>query len=247
MSLDKLQIALFGIKERFQLLMNKLKTFFEKYKHSIPLLIYFPIYLTWFAWLEKTVTKHYQVIHVAWDDYIPFCEVFVVPYFLWFFYIAAVIVFLFFNNRQDYYRCCIFLFTGMTIFLTVSTLWPNGHHLRLESMPRDNIFTRMIEVLWQTDTATNLWPSIHVYNSIGAHFAVIRSEALENKKGIKLTSLILAISIVLSTVLIKQHSLFDVFTAIGLAAVMYVLVYRRDAVLAARAAHQHNKRNPQIG
>lgn len=227
--------------------MNKIKLFYEKYKHGIPLLIYFPIYLTWFSWLEKNITKHYQVIHVAWDDYVPFCEVFVIPYFLWFFYIAAVIVFLFFNNKQDYFRCCTFLFTGMTIFLIVSTLWPNGHHLRLETMPRDNIFTGMIEFLWKTDTATNLWPSIHVYNSLGAHFAIIRSEALEKRKGIKIASLILAVSIVLSTVLIKQHSLFDVFTGIGLAAVMYVLVYRREVVLAARTQHQRSKRHPQIG
>lgn len=227
--------------------MDKFKNFYEKHKHGIPLLIYFPIYLAWFSWLEKTVTKHYQVIHVAWDDYVPFCEVFVVPYFLWFFYLAAVIIFLYFKNKQDYYRCCVFLFTGMTIFLAVSTLWPNGHHLRLETMPRDNIFTEMVAFLWKTDTATNLWPSIHVYNSLGAHFAVIRCEALENKKGIKIASLILALSIVLSTVLIKQHSLFDVFTGIGLAAIMYVLVYRRDAVLAARAEHRRNKRKPQIG
>ena len=227
--------------------MTKIKNFYEKYKHGIPMLIYFPIYLIWFAWLEKTVVKHYNVIHVDWDDYIPFCEIFVVPYLLWFVYIAVVILFLFFNNKQDYYRCCVFFFTGMTIFLAVSTLWPNGHHLRLETMPRDNIFTKMVEMLWKTDTATNLWPSIHVYNSIGAHFAVIRSQALENKKGIKVISLILAVSIVLSTVFIKQHSLFDVFTGIGLAAIMYVFVYRREAVLAARTQHQRNKRHPQIG
>lgn len=227
--------------------MNKLKDFYQKYKHGIPLLIYFPIYLTWFAWLEKKVVKHYHVIHVDWDDYIPFCEVFVIPYFLWFFYIAAVIAYLFFKSKPDYYRCCVFLFTGMTIFLAVSTLWPNGHHLRLETMPRDNIFTRMVAFLWKTDTATNLWPSIHVYNSLGAHFAIIRCETLENKKGIKIVSLILAVSIILSTVLIKQHSLFDVFTGIGLATIMYLPVYRRDVVLAARAQHRQNRHKPQIG
>jgi len=227
--------------------MNKLKTIYEKYKHIIPPLVYFPIYLTWFFWLERNITKHYQVIHVSWDDYVPFCEVFVIPYFLWFFYIAAVMLFFFFHNKQDYYRCCTFLFTGMTIFLIVSTLWPNGHHLRLETMPRDNIFTRMIEGLWETDTATNLWPSIHVYNSIGCHFAVIRSEAFEKRNGIKIASFLLAASIVLSTVFIKQHSLFDVFTGIGLAVAMYVLVYRREVVLAARTQGSRRKRHPQIG
>ena len=97
----------------------------------------------------------------------------------------------------------------MTIFLIVSTLWPNGQHLRPAVMPRDNIFTRMVAALYRTDTPTNLWPSIHVYNSLGAHFAIIRSKCFEKKKGIRIGSLILASSIIMATMFIKQHSVFD--------------------------------------
>ncbi len=218
--------------------MTKYKILYEKYKHVIPAIIYFPIYMIWFGWLEKNVTKGYTVIHVDMDDHIPFWEVFVVPYLLWFVYVSLVVIFLFFKDKSEYYRACTFLFTGMTVFLIVSTLWPNGHHLRLEEMPRDNIFTRLISLLWSTDTATNLWPSIHTYNSLGAHFAIIRSRHLENKKGIKIASAILCLSIILSTVLIKQHSMFDLVTAVIMGAIMYVIVYRKDVVLAARMQHQ---------
>ena len=144
--------------------MEKLKIFYLKYKHAVPLIIYAIIYMTWFVWLEKNTTGHYQIIHMAADDYIPFCEVFVIPYFLWFAYVSAVVIYFFFKDKEDYYRTCIFLFTGMTIFLIISTLWPNGQHLRPAVMPRDNIFTRMVAALYRTDTPTNLWPSIHVYN-----------------------------------------------------------------------------------
>ena len=161
--------------------MEKLTIFYLKYKHAVPLIIYAIIYMTWFAWLEKNITGHYRIIHMAADDYIPFCEVFVIPYFLWFAYVSAVVIYFFFKNKEDYYRTCIFLFTGMTIFLIVSTLWPNGQHLRPAVMPRDNIFTRMVAALYRTDTPTNLWPSIHVYNSLGAHFAIIRSKCFEKK------------------------------------------------------------------
>jgi hypothetical protein len=34
----------------------------------------------------------------------------------------------------------------------------------------------------------------------------------------------------MSTMFIKQHSFFDVLTALALAAVMYVIVYKREAV-----------------
>lgn len=216
------------------------------YRHAIPLIVYGIIYLTWFHWLEINVTKNYRVIHMAADDYIPFCEVFIIPYLLWFAYVSLVVGYFFFKNKEDYYKTCVFLFTGMTIFLLVSTLWPNGHHLRPHFMPRDNIFTRMIERLWSVDTPTNLWPSIHVYNSLGAHFAIIRSRNFENKKGIKTASLILASSIIASTMLIKQHSVFDVLTAFVMAAIMYLIVYRYDLIVLARIAYKRRKARSQI-
>lgn len=221
---------------------------FIRYRHAIPLIVYGIIYLTWFCYLERTVTKHFRVIHMAIDDHIPFCEVFIIPYMLWFLYVSAVIVFFFFKNKTDYYKTCTFLFTGMTIFLIVSTLWPNGHHLRPLMMPRDNIFTHMVSALWQTDTPTNLWPSIHVYNSLGAHFAIIKSKEFADKKGIRIASFILAFSIILSTMFIKQHSVFDVLTAFLMAAVMYSIVYRYDLVVMLRTMRERKRKTkPQIG
>ncbi len=222
--------------------MEKLKKMFVRYHHALPLILYGIIYLSWFAHLERTVTKNYRVIHMGIDDYIPFCEVFVIPYFLWFIYVAAVIMFFFFKNRDDYYRTCVFLFTGMTIFLIVSTLWPNGHHLRPYTMPRDNIFTLLLIGLYKTDTPTNLWPSIHVYNSIGAHLAIAKSSYFKDKPWIRCGSFVLAVSIILSTMFIKQHSVFDVLTAFGLSAIMYILVYRYDCVLALKQRIRDNRK-----
>lgn len=215
--------------------MKKIQTFYKNYRHAIPLILYGIIYLSWFMYLEKTVTRNYTVIHMNIDDYIPFCELFVIPYFLWFMYVSAVVLFLFFKDKKGYYRACAFLFTGMTVFLIVSTLWPNGQHLRPYVMPRDNIFTRMVASLYRTDTATNLWPSIHVYNSLGAHFALTRCPGMKNHKWICRGSFVLCWSIVLSTMFIKQHSLFDVLTAFAMAAVMYTLVYRFDLILTLKA------------
>ena len=98
--------------------------------------------MLWFTHLEKTVTSHYRLIHFSPDDLIPFCEAFVIPYLLWFAYVAVVVIYFFFRDKDDYFRACTFLFTGMTVFLIVSTLWPNGHDLRPIVMPRDNFCTR---------------------------------------------------------------------------------------------------------
>ena len=223
-----------------------LRIYYEKYKHIIPAIAYLIIYLTWFFWVEQKTAKNYTVIHVALDDRIPFCEWFIIPYLLWFAYVLTVVLLFFFKDKDDYFRTCIFLFTGMTIFLIISTLFPNGQHLRPKVMPRDNILTTLVSYLYSTDTPTNIWPSIHVYNSLGAHFAIMKSRHLADKKWIRLGSLILCISIILSTMFLKQHSVFDVVTAFIMAAIMYGITYKYDILTAYRERRTHKKATPQV-
>lgn len=226
--------------------MKNIQNFINKYRHIVPLITYYAIFLVWFGYLEETVTTKYQVIHLTIDDYIPFVEIFVIPYILWFGYVAVVIAYFFFTHKDNYHRTCIFLFTGMTIFLIISTLWPNGQQLRPHIMPRDNLFTQLISHVYQNDTATNIWPSIHVYNSLGVHLAVAKSEKLSKNKLIQWASGILCISIVLSTTFIKQHSVFDIITAFILAGVMYIIVYKYDILNAYRSCKLAYIKKPQV-
>ena len=107
----------------------KIKAFKEKYPH-IWVVSYFIIYMIWFVWLESRADEPYHVIHFPLDDYIPFCEYFIIPYLLWFAYIAVVYVWLFFHDRPNFFRYIAFIYAGMTLFLIISTLYPNGHLLR---------------------------------------------------------------------------------------------------------------------
>ena len=204
-----------------------MKAFFQKYRHAL-VLLYGLIYMPWFMWLESRSNLPYHVIHVKLDDMIPFVEYFIVPYLLWFVYVAAVFVYLFFKNRREFYQYCIFLFTGMTLFLIVSTLYPNGHLLRPNTFARNNIFTFAVQILYQADTATNIFPSLHVYNSIAAHRAVANSETLAGNRLIRGGSFVLMVSIILATMFLKQHSMLDVISGILLGLVMEQLVYRTD-------------------
>lgn len=203
-----------------------MKEFIAKYKHAW-VMLYVLIYLPWFFFLEKNVVR-YDIVHVELDDYIPFCEYFVIPYFLWFAYVAVAVLYFFFTNKDDYYRLCAFLFIGMTLSLAICTVWPNGHDLRPTELTRDNIFMDMVRGLWKTDTPTNVFPSIHVYNSIGVHIAVSSSEALKNRQGVRTVSFILMVSICLATVFLKQHSVVDGLGAIAMSLFMYRMVYHPE-------------------
>lgn len=200
----------------------------KKYSHAWVFLYAF-IYIPWFMYLEKHVTTEYNLIHVGLDDKIPFIEYFIIPYMLWFAFIAITMgYFFFFEDRSDFYQMITLLFTGMTIFLIISTIYPNGLELRPTTFARDNIFVDMVKKLYATDTSTNVLPSIHVYNSLGAYIAISHSQKLREYRWVQVTSLILTISIVMSTMFLKQHSVVDVIAAFAMIGVVYVLVYKPE-------------------
>ena len=205
-----------------------MKTFFQKYKHSL-VLLYGLIYMPWFLWLESRANLPYHVIHISLDDKLPFIEYFIIPYLFWFLYVAAVFIYLFFQkNKKEFYQYCIFLFTGMTLFLIISTVYPNGHLLRPSSFERHNVFTFAVQILYQADTATNIFPSLHVFNSIAAHRAVANNAKLRRNLLIRGGSFLLMVSIILATMFLKQHSVLDVISGIMLGMLMDQLVYRTD-------------------
>ncbi len=191
--------------------------------------LYAFIYIPWFLYLEKHVTTDFHLIHVGLDDKIPFIEFFIVPYLLWFAYIAVTIgYFMLFGEKTEFYRMIALLFSGMTIFLIISTVYPNGLNLRPDTFARDNIFVDMVRHLYTVDTSTNVLPSIHVYNSIVAYLAISNCEKLRKHKWVQISSLTLTTLIVLSTMFLKQHSVVDVIAGCALVSVLYILIYKTE-------------------
>ena len=121
----------------------------------------------------------------------------------------------------------------MTLFLIISTLYPNGHLLRPLEFDRVNIFIKLVCFIYWADTSTNILPSIHVFNSIGAHMAVMHTPGLNQKKWTVRLSRILCVSIILSTMFIKQHSCIDVILGILFGIIMNHIVYHTNFLVKA--------------
>ena len=227
--------------------LKALKNFILKYRHGW-ILSYFFVYVIWFTYLERTVTTKFHPVYSRLDDLIPFNEVFIIPYFLWFAYIAVTVAYFLLTSKQDFYKCCAFLFSGMTICLIVYTIWPNGHYLRvdLESLGRSNIFINMLSSIYSIDTATNVFPSIHVLNSVGVMIALNQSNKLRNIAWLQWSAFLLTVSICLSTVFLKQHSVLDIFGALALSAVLYAVVYAPNRFKEAIKAKHELSKNPSM-
>lgn len=216
---------------------KKSKELIKKYRHAWVFLYAF-IYMPWFLYLEKRVTSHYYIIHSPLDDYIPFIEYFIIPYYLWFLFMVVSVMYFFFTDKPGFYRITSFLIIGMTAFLVICTIFPNGLNLRPTVFPRDNFCTDLVKVLYAADTSTNVLPSIHVFNTLGVLIAVAHSDKLKSYKAVTFGIYTLGILIILSTVFLKQHSVTDVIAAVVMACVVYPIVYASQMRKATRFSHQ---------
>jgi len=204
-------------------IVDKIRKTAGQYSYLSVLLFYLAIQAV-FSHLENTVVPRYYMENRL-DRYIPFVKVFVVPYLFWFIYIVGALVYLGLRSRKDFLGLCAFMFIGMSICMVIYYLLPNGQRLRPIIMDTD-IFSRMIKAVYKNDTPTNVAPSIHVLNSIAVHVALVRYEPFGKNRLLKWTSFAIMVSIILSTVFIKQHAAIDVLWGMVLSCAMYYLVYR---------------------
>ena len=189
-------------------------------------LSYFAIYLPWFMALEARDPSECTIVQLHVDRMIPFCEYFVIPYLLWFFYIGAVVTYLILNRpKGEYYRFAALLFGGFTVCLILYSFFYTGLDLRPAIDPGKNIFTWMTSRVWAADTSTNVCPSIHVYATLAAQSALVRCRLRDRHPICYALCSTLSISIILSTMFLKQHSVLDVLCAFALFGVIHLAVH----------------------
>lgn len=209
---------------------EKIKQVFKS-KKLLGLIKLTVIYYLVFFLLEQREGR-VNIIEVALDRKIPFCEYFIVPYLLWFPYIAICVVYfcLAKGKEKEYDRLIRSLLVGMVVFVLVSLLYPNGQILR-PALGGDNIFEKMVNRLYRVDTPTNIFPSLHAFNSIACCIAVCRNMTGKRYSILRKGTVLLTVSIVLATMFLKQHSILDVLGAILLNMLCYRRYYEQDYLL----------------
>lgn len=174
---------------------------------------YLLFYLFAFNWLETAISPPVTLVHCRLDDLIPFCKYAIVPYLAWFLWIPFTLFYLLRRApREEFWRLCLPLFSGMTIALAIYLVCPTGLALRPRSVPGSDLFAQTVRLIYRADTATNVCPSIHVFNSITLYLAYYRSRIFDapHRRWMRPAAAWLCTAIVCSTVLLKQHSCIDV-------------------------------------
>ena len=112
-----------------------------KYRH-IFMLLYWPVFgfLFWFA--EKFYpVNSYNVVYTPVDSIIPFCELFVFPYVLWYFYLIGIHIYTFFFDVDTFKKLMKYIIFTYSVTLVIYFVFPTCQLLRPVVFERQNILT----------------------------------------------------------------------------------------------------------
>lgn len=216
--------------------MKKLIEFVKKHTYVL-LALYWPLNCIWYAVLKMAISdREVWLVESAWDQYIPFCEWFVIPYLAWYVYIIGVYWYAAKCEKKTFLRTAALGIGSMLLPMIFCTLVPNGIPLSLrpdfETLGRSNVLTKLVQFIYANDSPPrNCMPSMHASASLALWFSILRNEKLKGKKWVKIGTGILSISIALATVFIKQHSVLDLIAGTGVAVLMLILVTVAEKML----------------
>lgn len=193
----------------------------------LKLLVFWPLFGAVFFVLERVLPRNgYYTMYCPLDEYLPFCEVFVIPYFFWFLFIIGMHLYTLrydvdaFRNMMKYFA----LTYGAA--LVVYLLFPNCQEFRPGVFPRDNWMVDVVRWLYGFDTNTNVCPSLHVIGSAAVMTTAWRTRRFSTR-GWRLVFAAAAFVISVSTVFLRQHSVLDLLAAIPICVAADWIVYRK--------------------
>lgn len=203
--------------------------FLARRKHLWLLLLY-PLVGLGFAFCELVVTKPVYVIE--WpgvDRMIPFVPAMVWPYLFWYVAVAFTFGWLGWRDGEEFKRFSWFIYGGMTSTYLLYLLFPNGEALRPSLSLLSGWDVEALRWVYAHDTPNNVNPSIHVLDTLAVWIALSRDRALGPRLWFRVLLAVVCVTIIASTVLVKQHSLLDVVGGLGWAALWYGLIYGRGS------------------
>lgn len=197
-----------------------------QFSHLLYLLGWVGYFSLYFLTENLIPAERCTTIYSPLDDLIPFCEWFFIPYVFWYLLIVISLLYFALYNTDGFKRLQTFIIVTQVVAMAIYILFPNKQELRPVEFPRDNLLTQGVAFLYSFDTSTNVCPSLHVAYSLGLASVWLKEKTASVPW--KCFVVIAVITICLSTVFIKQHSVVDIFAALPVGLLAELIAYGRS-------------------
>lgn len=202
-------------------------------------LLIFPILGLLYEYLNEYQQEAVN-ISTAFDSIIPFTPVFILPYMIWYLYMFGFLIYFWWKSPTLYWKTIIAITIGELVCFIIYFFFQT-------TVPRpqitgDTILLQLVSVIYNTDEPFNCFPSIHVLTTMIIMLA--STHIKETGKCQSYITQMTGILIILSTLFVKQHVIYDVVASVVLSAGLWVVVfYLRPLVLKLKINTNRNKKS----
>ena len=183
-----------------------------EYNHLLFLLGWVGYFILYFLTEALIPREQCYPVHCRLDDFVPFCEYFVVFYVGWYVLIVGSLLYFALYNPKNFKGMMKFIIVTQIVAMVIYILFPNRQDLRPAEFPRENIFTWILSIIYTADTSTNVCPSLHVAYSVGIASTWLKEPSASKRCKVLLTAF--CVMVCISVAFVKQHSVVDIFAAL---------------------------------
>ncbi len=202
--------------------MHSVVDYIKKHK-EVYLFIFYFIFIALFGLIQKFYIP--DVSHlVTWeiDYYLPYSQYFIICYALWWPLVPFAFIFFFFRDIPSFKSLCFQVLVVCYITLIIYLVYPSYLDLR-QPIYETDICSKAILWLRSIDPPRNVFPSLHVSETISICFVVYKSKDVLLNKYVKGIIYIVGFLIIISTIYIDQHSIADILFA-GILAILFYII-----------------------
>jgi hypothetical protein len=155
------------------------------------------------------------------DQSIPFLPIFIIPYIIWYGYIFLYLIYFWFKNTKVYLKTLLIIAIGEIICFMIYFFFQTTV-LRPE-VTEDYFLNQLVKWIYHHDEPFNCFPSIHVLTT----FAIMLGSLHIKEKHVVTTIFthLVGTLIIVSTLFVKQHVIFDMISSVFLVAFLYGFMF----------------------
>ena len=192
-----------------KLRLNNINT--PEYRHLLLLLGWVGYFVLYLLTENLIPPEACYPVYCDLDDFVPFCEWFIIPYVSWYLLIIGSLAYFLLYSVDSFKKLQTYIIITQIIAMAVYIIFPNRQDLRPTVMYA-NPLTWIVNLIYSVDTNTGVCPSLHVGYSLGIASTWLREKSVP--KWVRAAISIWCGVICISVAFVKQHSVVDIFAAI---------------------------------
>lgn len=173
----------------------------------------------------KLFITEYNLIGSTLDNYIPFIPSFIYFYMMWYPFEIFSLYYIYKKDKKNYIKTLGVLIISLIIMYLIFIIYPTMVD-RPEVNSFNSLTTLLLYVAFKSDTPVNCFPSGHCIICFVMIFSFLKSENITLKN--KTIFIIINILIILSTLFVKQHVIYDVIGSFILTITSFYLIYKTN-------------------